>query len=194
MGKTVLDKLKEVKKNNDTALVSFFNTGEIKKDTYSQASRLKEASIKSNYDLISEVYERAANSYNTFNYDYDTINMYLELGLIYDNDNINSNNQIKEGANPVKDIVRLYTGSIKSYKDGEQTNKADYGEYGLGKQGFIKFSNLIKWIDNNDLIYIGPETFEEFKNRILSGEKFDIVLSANLTKENLLDNNKNIVK
>ena len=54
MGKTVLDKLKEVKKNNDTALVSFFNTGEIKKDTYSQASRLKEASIKSNYDLIRE--------------------------------------------------------------------------------------------------------------------------------------------
>ena len=128
-----------------------------------------------------EIFCNATDSYAR-DYDFDDIQMGLELGLIFDQADI-KDGSIKENAQPVKDIVRYYTGSVNCYQDGRQTNTIDYGHYGRGRQNFVSFKGLMEQIKQSGLQYTGPETFEEFEEQILVGEPFDITISANLNEK-----------
>ena len=179
MGKTILDTMKELK----NGYVSFFNDGKIRKDGGYATKRInEEANTSYSISLITDVLYGATRSYAD-DYDFDQIDMTLPLGLIYKSSDVDENNKIKENAQPLKGIVRFYTGSITSYLNGEKTNDLDYGEYARGKQGFINYDLLINEMKENGLTYTGPETFEELKEKILSGENFNVVLSANFKEQ-----------
>ena len=109
--------------------------------------------------------------------------MKLLLGLIFDPKDIDENNKIREDAEPVHNIVRYYTSSVTSQLDGEKTNSIDYEQYGVGRQGYINFNQLVSLIKKSELEYNGPETFKEFEERILIGKPFDITVSANFKKK-----------
>ena len=93
----------------------------------------------------------------------------------------------------MKDIVRYRTGSMTSYTDDKQTNDTDWGRY-YNCEGYVSFKQLMSSIKKSGLAYTGPTTFEEFKQRILSGETFDITLLADLRPKVEKNDNNNFVK
>lgn len=179
MNKKFLESLKELKSSFDTAFVCFFNTGEVRTDEIFCAERIKDAKNPNEFKTIQDTMYRATRSYAR-ECDFDSINMNLDLGLIFSPSDVDEKNNLKEGATPMEGVVRYYTGETTSYLDGERTNGMDYGRYGTTSQGYIGFNHLMTGIKKSGLSYTGPTSFEEFKERILNGEKFKISLFADL--------------
>ena len=177
MEKSLIERLKEAKKEYETEFVCFFNDGKVRTDEKYSAKRIREFKSFDEFKAIEDVFCKATESYAR-NFDFDNIDMHLLLGLIFKKEDIDDNNQRKAGSNPIQNIVRYYTGEIDSFLDGEKSNKWDYTGY--GRQSFISFNQLIALIQNSGLEYTGPKSFEEFQKRILAGETFDIKLSADL--------------
>ena len=104
------------------------------------------------------------------------------LGLVYNKEDV-EDNIIKEGAKPYNNLVRYYTHEVDSLLDGEKTNVGDYYRIGLGRQGYLNYNDLVYKSEADGLEFVGPRTFEEFKESILSKEPFDISLVADLKEE-----------
>ena len=134
------------------------------------------------FDEISEVFFKATENYAR-HYDFDTMSMDLLLGLVFNESDVDDDNQVRENAKPYPNVVRYYTGSVKSYLDGKQTNEIDYDHFGNGRQSYIDYNLLLAAIEFNGLSFSGPATFEEFKERILAGDTFDITMSADLKQK-----------
>ena len=181
MNKSLIEELIEAKHEHDNVLASVFNDGKVRKDEKYMAERLEDDTKNDKFYLITETMKDATKMYG-LGYEFDTISMDLLLGLIYDVNDLDENDKIKENAQPINGMVRFYTSNVSSYLDGVKTNKY---EYDLGRQGFIKFDKLMSNISKSGLEYTGPKSFEELKERILNEEVFDINLTASLKeKEN----------
>ena len=178
MDKTLLERMIEAKNNQGIALISYFNTGEVRKDDYSDSTWLKYANDKDSFRTLSNSMFDMTESYAR-DYDFDSVKMDLELGLIYSSDQYDENKNLKENAKPVEEIVRYYTGAMNCSLNGEQTNEHDYGKW-HGRQGFIGYNTLLESIRKNGLSFEGPDSFAEFKERILNDEQFPISISASL--------------
>ncbi len=182
MSNELLQELIEAKKSNEVAYVCFFNDGEVRTDTTDCVYRLNK-DVDNEYSIIPIINNlKSAVEMYSYHCDFDTVCMRLSLGLIYDKDDVLENNQIKENASPLKNIVRYYTGRIDSYLNGKKTNTYDYGEK-TGRQGFINFNTLITLLRDGGLNYYGPNSFEEFKSLVLSGVPFEIVIQGNLRQK-----------
>ena len=185
MEKSAIERLREAKKEHEVALVSFFNNGKVRKDENYMVKHMDNIDDKKEFDGIMNVFCNVTDSYAR-HYDFDDVKMGLELGLIFRAEDI-QDGVIKENAQPVKDIVRYYTGTISSFQDGKQTNTIDFSEVLMGRQSFASFKGLISAIKRSGLQYTGPETFEEFEEQILVGEPFEISLTANLGTKSSTD-------
>ncbi len=174
MDKSLLEELREIRHDRDIALVAYFNDGNIRKDEYSRYKFYLEEKGKNDFYLISDTMKEAARVYS-YSYDFDSIKVPVNLGLIYNVEDIDENDKIKENAEPINGLVRFYTGPVESYLAGEKTN---LHESRAARQGFIKFNTLMNSIEKSQLEYNGPKSFEEFKERILNNEIFEISLTA----------------
>ena len=182
MEKSLIEKMIEAKHDHDIVLVEVFNNGKYKYIPQYATKPLEDVDNYNSFNQIERYFCDATESYAR-HYDFDSINLNLQIGIIYDVNDI-VNDTVKEGAEPLDEIVRFNTGSVKSYLNNKKTNIMDYEDYGFSQQGFIKFDKLMSSIESSGLQYNGPKSFDELKTKILNGEKFDITLSANLkTKE-----------
>ncbi len=189
MEKSLLEELREIRHERDIALVAFFNDGNIRKDEYSRYNSYLEEKGKNKFYLISDTMKEAARVYS-YSYDFDSIKVPVNLGLIYKVEDVDDNNKIKENAEPLNGLVRFYTGPVESYLAGEKTN---LHESRAARQGFIKFDTLMNSIEKSKLEYNGPKSFEEFKERILNNEVFEIsVTASSLNKEERKENTKEV--
>ncbi len=187
-----LDSLKEIRDSYGPAFQCVMNTGEVKEDNLLFAKKMKEAKgflpfyeIKDNIRSVSKRYLQ-----DGF-FDYMTTD--LSLGLVYNHGDVDEEQRVRAGAKPMRDIVRYQTGSMTSYTDGKQTNDTDWGRY-YNCEGYISFKQLMSSIKKSGLAYTGPQTFDEFKQRILSGETFDISLIADIRPKNDKNDNNHFVK
>ncbi|MBQ6477194.1 MAG: hypothetical protein IJI43_02020 [Bacilli bacterium] len=184
MENSFIKELRNAKENHNEKIVEFFNDGKVRRDKIDDLERLESAKLTNKFYMITDVMSKATELYG-YTCDFDTITMKLYLGIIYDIDDIDENDQIKENASPMKGMLRFYTGEVDCYLDGEKTNERTSER---GSQSYIKFSQLMSSVKKCGLDYNGPETFEELKTRILNNEVFDITLTASLKqKEEKLD-------
>ena len=183
MDKTVLDKIKETKKGYEKAYYIFFNDRDMETENYEWAYRVKEAKDRNCVSLIQDVLVGAASWYSSDRIPYDQIDMNLSLGLVYEAKDIDEDHNIKEDAEPLYDIVRFYTGEVNCFDNGKKTNKLQYSRFGMGRQSYCRYNDLVEKVTEAGLSFVGPESFEEFKKQVLAGEKFDIRLSANLKED-----------
>ncbi len=182
MSQNFRDQLLQIRKDNEVASVDFFNNGEIKTDNYSFFKVRELFKTSEEFKNIEDVFFKAACSYS-YDGDYDEIDMHMIFGLVYWKKDVDENNHIRLNAKPINNVVRYYTGSVKSYLDGEQANIRDYERYGLGRQGYLNFDEFVSLAQKEGFSYRGPETFDDFKNAILTREPFDIVISMDLKQE-----------
>lgn len=182
MDESLKDKILLIKKNKSISNVNFFNDGTSTKDEYSSAKRMENNFTPYVVSEVEEIICKAAENYSDKN-DFDSINMDLLVGIIYRIEDIDDNGKIKEGAQPVKNIVRYYTSSVRSCLNGEVTNETSYKDYYWSRQGFMNYNDFVSLVRKEGLIYRGPETFKEFKETILSGETFDINVEVNLKEK-----------
>jgi hypothetical protein len=109
--------------------------------------------------------------------------MTLKLGLIFDPKDVNDDTSIKEDAKPVNNFVRFFTGDLYCYQNGELTNEPGKSLYEPSRQGYVNYNKLVSMFDRSGVTYNGPKSFDSFKDAILKGEKFEISVSADLTKK-----------
>lgn len=188
MGKSLLDKLVEVRHDYQTAFLCVLNDGSTMTDEVYSARRIKDNDGQKQFEEIERTLCDAARSYARHS-DFNFIKMHLLVGLIFDKDDVDNKDKI---ATPVDGIVRYYTGSVQSFLNGKQTNQLDFYEYGCNSQGYAKFDDLVKAIHSSGMEYVGPETFDELRTLILSGKKFEVSISGDLTKSK--DEDKGIQK
>lgn len=178
MKKSLLERMQKTQDKHGIGLLNVFNNGDIRVDEEWEAKMMKYANDLYAFDKIEDVMFDINELYAR-DYDYDTLDMHLELGLIYDGIYANEDKTLKENAKPVDNIVRYYTNKVDCLQDGEKVNDKDHGSW-KKRDGFITYNRLLWSIKRNDLEFNGPETFEEFKEQILSGEPFDVSITASL--------------
>lgn len=186
MEKSLLERMQESKANHGITFVNILNNGEVYKDEFYKTQSLEFANDKDRFNVIGETFFDATESCAR-NYDFDTITMDLYLGLVYKYEDFDENGQLKADAEPLNDVVRFYTAAVNCYLDGKQTNDYNYGRI-HSRQSFINYDMLVKAAQKNGLVFNGPETFEEFKEAIKSGEKFDVKLEASLLPKQEIQN------
>ena len=181
--KNLLEEIQEAKIANEIGHVCFFNTGEVQKETRDYASHAKdEWRLDDSLRNVGHTLTDATKSYAT-RFSFDTIQMDLKMGLVYNAKDVDEQNNIKEGAQPLDGIVRYYTGSVRSYLDGEQTNDRDYAEYGVfNYQGYVNYNKLVARLKKGGVEFNGPKSFNEFKEALAAGEPFRMLVTASLTK------------
>ena len=191
MKKNLLDELRQASHSHEPALVCFFNNGEVMKEDKLQKDQINSFAQAYFLDGLNYIFKTGTESLAS-RCIFDSVVMKLKVGLVYNIEDVDTEDHIKENAKPLKGIVRCYTDGISSYLNGEKSN----GEYDftIGRQGFVDYEKLVSAMKENKVEFIGPETFEEFKKLILSGEKFDISVFANLKENTKEDDQKKLNK
>lgn len=174
MSKTFLERLEDAREGNEIAQICLFNTGEITEENRNSAKRIKEATSQESYWAIEDVLLDTAKGLIHIG-EFSTIEMNLMLGLIYDSRAYSSAN-----AKPIQGVVRYYTGDVKSDIYGDLLCVP--GELGStpGRQGYIDYSFLLESIKQSGLKFTGPESFQEFEEKMKLKRPFSIKISATL--------------
>ncbi len=180
MERSLLQRMIESKKSNEVSHVSFFNDGKVRTDTYESNWRIDTANrFLATYDIerfLCEAVKQFSCDHNV-----DRVDMGLSLGLIFDKADVDDNNNIKAGAKPIENVVRYYSETAYGYVDGKVVDETRKCPTGI--QGYVGYDKLISMVEDGGLKCDCPKTFEEFKNAILSGEKFAIVVTADLREK-----------
>ena len=176
MGKTLLEKMQQSKDRYGIAYVSYCNNGKVRVDQNYMADNMAFVNSSIPTERIGDAFANAINRYSGL-YPFDFASMDLELGLMFPGTDLDQNQKLKAIAKPIDGIVRFDTGKIDAFFEGEKTNELDYGDY-YAKNGYIKYDKMISFLKENQLEFNGPETFEEFEEAILSGEIFDVTVTA----------------
>ena len=176
--KTLLEKMQESKDRNGIAFICVYNDREVSIENTYMTSLMKYANDSDAFDSIGEAMYNINETYAR-DYDFDTLNLKLSLGLVFGGKDMDSNKKVKPDAEPLEGIVRYFTGDATSYLNGEKTNEVDWG-FVKSRVGYINYDILVKSAEENGLVFNGPKTFDEFKEHILVGEPFEISLTASL--------------
>ena len=172
-----IEELEETRKNYETATLNIFSDGTMSTDDYFGATLLAGNSHNNKYALNAL---KDGTAYFCRLCDFDTVRMSLILGLVYKIKDVDENFNLKEGAQPIYDRVRFCTNGVTTYLDGKITNDMDINDHLISFQGFLKYSEFIKYVNDNGLTFEGPNSFEELRDKILNKEQLDIGVSAKL--------------
>lgn len=175
------EELIKAKKELEKSYVIFYSDGKVRKEVAKDINdRLN--SSNDQFFWIEEQFKDACSYYGR-RHEFDSLNMGLILGVLFDGDDVNPDETIKEGAHPVNDLVHFYTGEIDSYLDGDKTNTEDFSKYHYQSQSFLRFSHLLSEAKKNGIKYDGPESFDELVASVKSRQENDINLSLSLVED-----------
>ena len=174
MENNIKEKLLNLRKNAEKGSVNFFNDGKVTTEDFGFMKRMMDRHNIETPSAIEDYLYSVAESYIR-HFDFDEIELFLSLGLVYKVEDVEEDNTIKEGSVAYDNIVRYYTENVNSYLDENQTNDLDYYKFVCGRQGYIIYSELERRIEEDGLEFNGPKTFPEFRDLILSKELFSIL-------------------
>ena len=187
MGDSLLERMNEAKHEYEVAFVSFFGDC-TRTDDYYMMNNFNNASKKDAFNAIENTLCQFARYYSIHE-KYNSLDLDLSLGIVYNKEDVNEDNTLKENAEPIPNVVRVYTEDSRCYQNRDKV-EGKLNSMFYGSQCFITFDNLLERINDEGLIYYGPDSYEEVKEAILSGEKVTATISANLNQKK----NKSLVK
>ena len=185
MDQSLKEKILLIQKNKSIAYVNFLNNGTITKDEYSKSDSLSRVSSPYYVGVIKELFCDAAECI-VYKHDFNNLQMDMLIGLVYDIKDVDENDKIKEGAKPINNVVRFYTGDITTYLDDEEAYRIKTGDnysYRWTRDSYLNYNEFVSLLEKNGMNYNGPKSFKELKEAILSGETFDIDISVDLREQ-----------
>ena len=182
MEKSLLERIKLIKKNGSIRFVDFYNDGSIGKDEYSETRYIDTIYNSIPVESIERLMCYAAEQYATKN-DFDRISVDLLLGLVYKVEDVDLLNNIIEGAEPLDNIVSYRTGDTRSYIGDHITNETKLENSIRNYKGYANYEEFISLLKKRGITFNGPTRFKDFKKAILSGDYFNIELSLDLKEE-----------
>ena len=188
MEKSFKEQLLDIKKRQDIAYVYFHNNGEISTEKNLFAKELDTFNNDSSIERIKNTISNAT-EYYSYHCDFDTIDMNLILGLIFRKEDVDENNHVKFGKLPINGIVHYYINEVNTLLDDEKTNRVGYISNTHGAQGYLNYNEFIKALENDDIIFNGPKSFNEFLEA-MSNIPFNLNLVVHLLEK---ENNKKLV-
>lgn len=181
MESKLLKELAEIRDSLDPVLVYFMNNGNvIAKDSYS-LNLLNNFSNERSAEWIKDLFKKAAGMY-VYSGKFNRLITTIDMGLVYYKDDVDDKNHIIGHAKPINNIVYFNASKIDSYLDNKQTNKYNYCEHYLAN-GFVNYNEFPELMDKEGLMVSAPKTFNDFRDAVLSGEKFDITVEADLREK-----------
>ena len=185
MEKSIKEQIIELKKEKDTGCVNFFNDGKVTTDDNHYIRKIDTFKNQESIDMIKQVILGAA-EYYARDYEYDSLSLELILGLVYKSEDVREDNRVKFNRLPINNLVRYYTGSVKSFYEFAQTNDIEYNALGRGRQGYLHYNEFVEAMENEGIEYDGPKTFDEFVEAMSSNLPFDISLNVDLREDKKL--------
>ena len=185
MRNSMLNRIKDSRRDSEITRVNIYNDGHVNDDNYSYVKNHGVLVYSDMMELkgIEDVLSGASSCY-TDCFELDSVRMKLRVGLVYDRQDVDDEYKPLPGREPLNGKVRYYTHEVDALLDGEKVNKEfNYYTFGRNRQGYINYGRLVSSLRHGGLIYDGPETFEELKERILSGEHFDITVTADFKEK-----------
>ena len=183
MEKTIREKIVETIDNQTIKYVNIFNDGSTIQDNKNFAKCMDESFRKNSIGYIEGYFLKAAEYHIRHLDEFDYLGMNVKLGLVFNKEDI-ENGSVRRGAKPLDDIVRYETGSVDSYLDNTKSELINYADIYPAERGYVNYNELVSSIKNQGLEFNGPESFEDFKTAILTGQTFDISVSTSF-KEGL---------
>ena len=190
MDKSLRNKLMKIKNEKGQSCVNFFNDGSVSRDDYENTKKMEWAKSDAYFSDIESQFVNIVVEH-TRNTDFDSIDMHMLMGLVFNKDDVDEENVIKENAKPINNMVRYRVGNIDSVLDGEQTDITYLNRYSFGKEGYLRYNEFVRTMRRAGINFIGPRNFNEFKEASMSNEAFDICLIAQLMEK---QNNSRLIR
>ena len=179
MEKNLFEKIKKTKEDQEMSFTILYNNGKIEKNKRGIYDKFDE-DISSSY-RIQRIWDllNFETSYYAKQHFFNKIDMKLRIGLIFNKSDLDKKKQVKENVNPYDGIVYFVAEDARCYLNNKQINKLPSC---LSEDGIISYDYLIKAIKESGLDYECPDTFEEFKEALISGKTFNDRITADFTK------------
>lgn len=182
----IREELLKLKEEYEIKYVSFFNNGTTCEDNTNDVLNRKEDKLKdySNIDTFLKDNIRRLFYQNT---SFDKVEYGFKFGIIFEKETLGENNEILPTSKSLDNKVRFYTENVKAYKNNELVNKLSESIVFPGYQGYLDYNTFVKDTKKSGLVLVGPQSFEELKELILSGNYQDISISIDFTKKNEIE-------
>lgn len=190
----VKEDLLKLKEELQTKYISIFNNGKIREDKSKEVFDWKEQKINDNGSVLDSFIKNTIEKICNDNINFDRVDYLFELGLLFPKNTLGENNEILPTSKALDNKVRFYTGNVKVYNNGQQVKELTGGMTFLGYQGYLNYNDFVNSIKKENLVLIGPQSFNEFKELILSKEQQDIILSIDLSNKKENNNVVNLNK
>ncbi len=137
------DQIMEAKNANKIAYVNFYNDGSVNQDEVWYAKNIRSFRNESTVNRVKNNMLDIAKYYAEY-YDFDAIKMNILLGLVFNKEDVDDENHIKQGAKPIDGIVRIYTEKGYCYLNGKQVNEKNSYSHVIGFQSYASYDIFVK--------------------------------------------------
>lgn len=180
MGDSIYKQLETLRNSYRTKYTIFNSDGTRENDDYYHASLQP---LDHDITKIGITLKEAARSYSR-SVDFDDLSMLLKLGLVFNSKFVDDEGNLTHDAVPLEGIVHYSIANVNSYLYGQKNNPDNYADYGMYTySGYITYDDLVKSCEEQGLSFHGPENFEDFKRRVMNGQKFPTTICASFGLE-----------
>ncbi|MBP5683774.1 MAG: hypothetical protein J6X02_00780 [Bacilli bacterium] len=179
--KSFIDQIADTRKGNEIAYVNYFNDGVIRNDTYTNT---KDMYFRSGWSVVGTIEHNLKRCGELIrkSSDFDYLELNLLIGLMYNPDDYEKNGQSIEGLIP-SDTVRVLSKELCGYLNDEKLKLDEFWDSTLAFNLYVNYNDLVEELTKEGVPYNGPKSFDELKEKITTGEPFEIKTYIDLRKK-----------
>lgn len=188
MGDSLLDRMYEAKSKYETEYYSFFSDGSVEERTKTSKELIEHAKEDVELNSLAHYLEMIARDHATCG-KYDSLDVNLSFGIVFNAADVDENKKIKGPGHAIKDIVDVRIDNSSSYLERNLVKENVKSIY-YGRVGYMTLDNLINFLENEGLVYNGPESYDEVLYDFIYEKPLTATVTANLSKKR----NKTLIK
>ena len=173
MERTIGEKIVDLKRENEIGFIVFYNDGTKESIPYKEIGEMEDTGVFIGSIKLGRIFLDTAKENNRF-WNFNQMNMDIKLGLVYKKEDVFPDYRLKPNAKPVDEIVSYYINNIRLAYNGVKGKTVSHKKIGYGNSGYLNYESTIKNLKEEGISFDGPESFNEFANRITNGEIFDV--------------------
>ncbi|MBP5684704.1 MAG: hypothetical protein J6X02_05570 [Bacilli bacterium] len=179
-----IEKVKKLQHEKEIAQVCFLNDRTTKEINYRELEYMTRDKNGNGFAwLVERAVDQAAELF-AYKHNFDYMIVSLNIGVIYNKQDLFEDNKFKVGAAPLEDIVYVSVKDVDFYLNSSHIDKNDDNPMKkmIIADGYMRFDDFMKEIDEQGLAYNGPDSFYAVKSRASYGRPEEITIGVDFTK------------